>query len=182
MALPNLNSGQVAWLAGQTQAYIAAQRAAHRPGAVHLTPAQQTAMSPFFAPNILASTRLSVLQGTHVPNPLFYPQLVAMGFPQGSLPDFPTMDAITFVDTVVFQVPIINQTLFHELVHVVQYDKLGSPMFAAKYVRGFLIGGSYPNIPLEVNAYQLDAIFAAAPTVGFSVEGVVQAWINKSLF
>lgn len=182
MPFPNLSPADVAWIAGQTQAYIVAQRAAYHPGAVQLTPAQTTTMSPFFAPNILASARLNVLHGTLVQNPPFYPQLATMGFPQASLPGFPTMDAITFVDTVVFQVPITDRTLFHELVHVVQYDKLGSPMFAAKYVTGFLTGGSYPNIPLEVNAYKLDAIFAAAPTVGFSVEGEVQAWINNGMF
>jgi hypothetical protein len=182
MAFPNLNSGQVAWLAGQTQAYIAAQRVAYRPNAVQLTPAQVTTMAPFFASPILGSTRLNVLSGTQVPNPPFYPQLPGMGIPIALVPNFATMAAITFVDTVVFQVPITDQTLFHELVHVVQYDKLGSPMFAAKYVTGFLTAGSYPNIPLEVNAYQLDSKFAAAPTVGFSVEAVVQAWINAGRF
>jgi hypothetical protein len=181
MAFPNLTPANVAWLAGQTQAYIVAQRAVYHPGAVQLTPAQTTTMSPFFAPNILGSTRLNVLH-THVSNPPFYPQLVAMEFPQASLPDFSTMDAITFIDTVVFQVPITDRTLFHELVHVVQYVRLGSPMFAAKYVTGFLTGGTYPNIPLEVNAYQLDAIFAAATTVGFSVEDAVQACIDAGQF
>jgi len=182
MAFPNLTPAYVAWLAGQTQAYIAAQRAVYHAGAVQLTPAQTTTMSPFFAPNILGSTRLNVLHETHVPNPPFYPQLVNDGFPQAELPDFSAMDAITFIDTVVFQVPITDRTLFHELVHVVQYVKLGSPMFAAKYVTGFLTGGTYPNIPLEVNAYQLDAIFAAATTVGFSVEDAVQAWIDAGQF
>src|SRR5436853_935557 len=39
-----------------------------------------------------------------------------------------------------------------ELVHVVQYEKLGLKEFAAKYVTGFLSGGSYEAIPLEMNA------------------------------
>jgi hypothetical protein len=55
------------------------------------------------------------------------------------------------------------------LTHVVQYEKLGLEQFAAKYVKGFLSGGSYEAIPLEVNAYGLDARFAAAPAKGFSV-------------
>jgi hypothetical protein len=181
MAFPNLTPANIAWLAGKTQAYIAAQRAVYGPGAVQLTPAQTTTMSPFFAPNILGSTRLNVLPQTHVPNPPFYPQSVAMGIPQASLPDFSTMDAITFIDTIVFQVPITDRMLFHELVHVVQYAKLGTPMFAARYVRGFLAGGAYANIPLEVNAYQLDAKFAAA-TTGFSVEDAVQACIDAGQF
>jgi hypothetical protein len=63
------------------------------------------------------------------------------------------MAAITFIDTVVFHEPIENRLLFHEFVHVVQYDKLGLGEFAAKYVNGFLTGGSYEAIPLERNAY-----------------------------
>jgi hypothetical protein len=49
--------------------------------------------------------------------------------------------------------------LFHELVHVEQYRKLGIPRFSELYVRGFLNGGSYEAIPLEVNAYSLEDRF-----------------------
>jgi hypothetical protein len=65
---------------------------------------------------------------------------------------------------------------------VVQYQKLGLPEFAAKYVKGFLTGGSYDGIPLEMNAYELDARFAAAPADAFSVEDEVQDWIDFGLF
>jgi hypothetical protein len=34
-----------------------------------------------------------------------------------------TMAAITFVDRVVFHVAVENRILFHELVHVIQYQK-----------------------------------------------------------
>jgi hypothetical protein len=34
--------------------------------------------------------------------------------------------------------------------------------FARRYVRGFLNGGSYEAIPLEMNAYESDARFAAS--------------------
>jgi hypothetical protein len=92
------------------------------------------------------------------------------------------MTAITFVDTVVSHEAFIDRLLFHELVHVVQYEKLGLPEFAAKYVTGFLSGGSYEAIPLEMNAYELDARFAAAPTTVFSVEAEVQGWIDAGKF
>ena len=39
--------------------------------------------------------------------------------------------------------------VFLELVHVIQYEKLGLVQFATKYVRGFLNGGSYDGIPLD---------------------------------
>ena len=75
-----------------------------------------------------------------------------------------------------------RRSLFHELVHVVQYSQLGLHEFAAKYVTRFLTGGSYEAIPLEMNAYELDARFASAPLNGFSVETEVQAWTDAGKF
>jgi hypothetical protein len=105
-----------------------------------------------------------------------------MGFEPGSLPDFSLMAAITFVDTVVSHEPFTDRLLFHELVHVVQYERLGVLEFAAKYVRGFLTGGSYEAIPLERNAYELEARFAEMPTSVFSVADGVQRWIRADRF
>lgn len=96
-----------------------------------------------------------------------------MGFEAAALPNFSVMAAVTLVDTVISREPFTDRLLFHELVHVVQYAKLGLQEFAAKYVRGFLSGGSYEAIPLEMNAYQLDARFAAGPMKPFSVEAEV---------
>lgn len=88
------------------------------------------------------------------------------------------MTAITFVDTVVSHEQFTDRLLFHELVHVVQYEKLGVAEFAAKYVRGFLSGGSYDAIPLERNAYELDERFATAPATDSSVSDEVRRWIR----
>ena len=78
------------------------------------------------------------------------------------------MAAITYVDTIVSQGTYDTRTLFHELVHVVQYENLGLTEFAARYARGFLTGGSYEGIPLERSAYELDARFATSPARPFS--------------
>ncbi len=67
--------------------------------------------------------------------PALYPAFQRMGFEPGSLPDFSLMAAITLVDTVVSHEPFTDRLLFHELVHVVQYEKLGLAEFAAKYVK-----------------------------------------------
>ena len=48
----------------------------------------------------------------------------------------------------------------------------------AKYVTGFLRGGSYEQIPLEINAYQLDAKYTRNPKGQFAVDERVQAWID----
>jgi hypothetical protein len=105
-----------------------------------------------------------------------------MGFEAAALPDFAHMAAITFIDTVVSHEGFTDRLLFHELVHVVQYEKLGLVEFAARYVRGFLSGGSYEAIPLERNASELDARFAAMPAKPFSVDKEVQAWIDAGRF
>jgi len=47
---------------------------------------------------------------------------------------------------------------------------------------GFLSGGSYPAIPLEMNAYELDGRFAAAPAAMFLVEAEVQRWVDEGRF
>jgi len=46
------------------------------------------------------------------------------------------------------------------------------------YVRGFVRNLSWLQIPLEVQAYKLDARFAGNPTEIFSVEDEVRAWLQ----
>jgi hypothetical protein len=90
-----------------------------------------------------------------------------MGFQ--NLPDQSAMAAITFHDVVVSHESFSPSLLFHELVHAEQYGQLGVPRFAELYVRGFLNGGSYEAIPLEINAYALEDRLRTDPNRGFSV-------------
>ena len=53
---------------------------------------------------------------------------------------------------------------------VEQYRQLGIPHFAQLYVRGFLKGGSYDEIPLAMNAYALEEQFQSNPRRVFSVQ------------
>jgi hypothetical protein len=182
MPLPKLGEAQVGWVIQQVAEYIDRQRRNFRQRAMPLSPNHMAAMQPFFAASTLDSTRVAVLSVERVVNPPFYDQLVRMGFEPAALPNFALMAAITFVDTVVSHEPFTDRLLFHELVHVVQYEKLGLEGFAIKYVRGFLNGGSYEAIPLEMNAYELDAWFAGAPTKVFSVADEVQGWIDARKF
>jgi hypothetical protein len=182
MPLPKLNEEQVAWIVKEVTAYIQKQRRLFIARAVRLNPNQKAALQSFFPASALDSARVLVLTRERVPNPCFYAQLLAMGFTSESLPDFSQMVAVTFVDTIVSHGLVTDRTLFHELVHGVQYAKLGLDTFAAKYVTGFLNGGSYEAIPLEMNAYELDARFAEAPMNNFSVEIEVQRWIDAGKF
>ena len=178
---PRLSDEQVEWFIQQVCAYIDRQRQTYRDRAVPLDTTQLAIMRPFFPASALNSTRVVTLAPERVGNPPFFGELAKMGFKAGSLPEFAEMAAITFVDTVVSHGPYENRTLCHELVHVVQYERLGLPEFAAKYVKGFLSGGSYEANPLERNAYELEARFAAAPKP-FLVQAEVQSWIDESRF
>lgn len=173
---------QIEWVIKQVTAYIDRQRQTYGRRAMPLDQSQQTTMQPFFPAFTLESARVVVLTGEQVSNPPFYTELVKMGFEAGLLPNFAHMAAITFVDTVVSHEPFRDRLLFHELVHVVQYEKLGLAEFAAKYVRGFLNGGSYDAIPLERNAYELDGRFTAEQTKAFSAADEVQTWIDAGRF
>ena len=73
----------------------------------------------------------------------------------------------------------LDGLLFHELVHVEQHRQLGIPRFADLYVRGFLSGGSYEAIPLEVNAYTLEEHFRSNARRGFSVQAEVERWLAE---
>ncbi len=92
------------------------------------------------------------------------------------------MAAITFSDVVVSHEPFTSGLLFHELVHVEQYRQLGIPRFSDLYVRGFLNGGSYSAIPLEVNAYALGNRFEKDPAQLFAVSDEVRKWNTEGKF
>jgi len=173
--VPQLTPEQITQVSGLVSQYITTQRERYAPRAIQLSAHQRGAMNGFFSPQLLDGTRLLVLQGERVPNPDFYPMLTGLGFK--NLPDQSRMGAITFSDVVVSHEPFSAGLLFHELVHVEQYRQLGIPRFSELYVQGFLNGGGYEAIPLEVNAYTLEGRFEANPQQVFSVEDEVRKWM-----
>jgi hypothetical protein len=137
-------------------------------------------MASFFRSDVLETTRILVLEEERIANPNLYATLRSLGF--SNLPDFAGMGAVTFQNVIVFHEPLSDALLFHELVHVEQYRQLSVPRFAELYVRGFLTGGGYYGIPLEINAYALGDCFESAPHRAFSVESEVLSWINEGRF
>ena len=64
--------------------------------------------------------------------------------------------------------------IFHECVHVAQYQILGVGEFIRRYVEGWAANGyEYASIPLEVDAYALQGRFETSPNAPFSVESDV---------
>jgi hypothetical protein len=173
-ATPKLTPDQVAQVSELVAGYISSQRRKYAPRAVPLSAQQRAPLEPFFVREVLDNVRVLVLEGERVPNPDFYPMLRGLGF--NNLPDQSAMGAITFCDVVVSHERFTAGLLFHELVHVEQYRQLGIPRFSDLYVRGFLNGGSYDAIPLEVNAYTLGGRFESDPQRLFSVDDEVRRW------
>lgn len=174
LAIPPLTPHQIAQLSTLVAEYITRQSETYAPRSGPLSRQQRAAMNGFLSSQVLEGTRLVLLHEERVANPDFYPMLRNLGF--DNLPDQSTMGAITFADVVVSHVPFSNRLLFHELVHAEQYRQLGIPRFSELYVRGFLLGGSYEAIPLEVSAYTLGRRFEANPHQLFSVADEVRAW------
>ncbi len=63
-----------------------------------------------------------------------------------------------------------------------QYRQLGIPRFSELCVRGFLSGGGYDGIPLEVNTYDLGRRFELAAQQQFSVAEEVARWVRGQRF
>jgi hypothetical protein len=173
MPRPKLTRPQIGELANWVAAYVEEQRAAFQAKARPIGPEHRKLLQGFFPLDILDSAR--VVRG-RASVPSFYSRLRAMGIPNA--PPFSEMAGITFRDVVVHAELLTPSLLFHELVHAVQYKHLGLQGFAERYVRGFLTGGSYEEIPLEKQAYELEARFSADRAALFSVEAEVQQRIR----
>jgi hypothetical protein len=180
MHTQSLSAEQIRQVSESVAQYISARRSHFFTRAGHLTAAQQAAMAGFFSAKVLETTRILVLEKERIANPDFYVMLRGLGF--SNLPDFARMSAVTFQNVVVSHEPFSDGLLFHEFVHVEQYRQLGVPRFAELYVRGFLAGGGYDGIPLEINAYALGGRFESARNSVFSVESEVLSWINEGRF
>ena len=177
MAVPPLSPGQLEQVSSQVANYIQAQRQNYVTRATALPPTLRLVVNPFFRPDVLNTARVAVLESERVGNPDFYPMLEGLGFTNS--PNFAGMAAITFNDVIVSHEALTPSLLFHELVHVEQYRQLGLDRFAELYVKGFLEGGCYEEIPLELNAYGLEGGFQKSPHRAFSVEEEVAAWLRE---
>jgi hypothetical protein len=170
---PTLINQLIQWVAE----YIASQRSHFAESALPIAPDFVKAVKSFFPEDVLKSVR--VVRG-RAAEPAFYPQLRAVGI--SNAPPFSDMAGITFKDVIVHIEPLTKPLLFHELVHALQYKHLGLKGFAEHYVRGFLSGGSYEEIPLEKQAYALEDKFTHRSASPFSVEDDVLERIRKNQF
>ena len=170
----------VSYLAENAGHWIESQRAQHR---VHADPLPDTtlaALSGFFEKATLDRARIR-----HVPsieNPPFYQEFEEAGeaFPL----DFTVWAAITFGDVILVNGeqlpgPPSHSVVFHEMVHVVQYDELGIHEFARRYVTPFVQSRfNYMSIPLESVAFDLQGRFEERSGNSFSAEEEIRSRIG----
>jgi hypothetical protein len=156
--------------------WVESQIDENRSTARDLTLAEKEEFALFFEPNILDTARIKIV--SIIDNPDFYSTLQEMNIPK--LLDLRMVLGITFKDTIILSQRLLGPgsapkaLLFHELVHVVQYEVLGLRRFVEHYVQGWVKGGlDYYAIPLEIDAYDLEERYKKDPKAKFSVREAV---------
>jgi hypothetical protein len=167
----------IALLIGQGQKWIKEQRQVFRPLGRALPDTAIAQFSLYFEERLLQEVRLVTVPALE--NPGFLEEYRAV-FSEKAIPllDFSTMAGITFMDTILlvdrFLVESPTALIFHELVHVVQYELLGPEKFVELYIMGWVNQGfNYAAIPLEMDAYELQNRYEADPTQPFQVKDEV---------
>jgi len=178
--IPPLPEEQVAEMIGKVVRYFTEERALYQRTSEPLAPVWKSSLQDYFPEPLLDAVRTVTLEGARIPPPPFYPQGLAMS--GGRFPDFVHLASVTYVDIIVFNEAIARRTLFHGLVHAQQMAALGMEAYVGFYLRGFLKTRSWTSIPLEAQAFQLEARFAMTPPEVFSVEKAVELWVRDQRY
>jgi hypothetical protein len=92
------------------------------------------------------------------------------------------MDSVTFLDVVVFNEVLTERSLFHALVHAVQFYVLGVERYTELFVEQFLRRRTHFTVPLEAQAFSLTSKFLRPSEEKFSVEDEVLRWLADGLY
>jgi hypothetical protein len=164
----------------QIASYLRERRDHYFPLGTALTNHAKALMWPYFSATLLDRVRIVELAGSRLPNPPFYGEYRALGF--ANLPEIAHMHSLTFLDVVVFNEKITERTLFHGLVHAVQFEVLGLARYTDLFVRSFVNTRLHFTVPLEAHAFSLESKFASAPALRFSVEELVRLWAKQARY
>jgi hypothetical protein len=175
--LAQLTETQIREAVDRVASYLREQREHYFPSAAPLNNHQKAVMWPYFSAHLLDRVRIVELQGKRIPNPPFYADAKALGF--ANLPEFSHMHSLTFLDVVVFNEKAAERSLFHGLVHAVQFDVLGLERYTDLFVRSFVKTKLHFSVPLEAHAFSLESKFAGTPAHRFSVEDQVRLWVAQ---
>jgi len=176
----NLSASQVVEAVQRVIGYLRNQREQHFSSGAPLSTRHRETLQSFFSPALLEHVRTVELHGRRLPPPPFYLEARSLGIE--NLPELTHMASLTFVDVIVFNDLIIERTLFHGLVHAVQFHLLGLERYTELFVRAFLRTRAHFSVPLETHAFALESKFAVSPTKPFSVEEQVRLWIREGRY
>jgi hypothetical protein len=160
--------------------YLRQQRAHYFPAALPLGNQHKSAMWPYFQARLLDQVRIVELEGQRISTPSFYAEARALGF--NNLPEVTHMDSVTFLDVVVFNEVLTERSLFHALVHAVQFYVLGVERYTELFVEQFMRTRIHFTVPLEAQAFSLTSMFMRPSPEGFSVEDQVQRSVHDGLY
>ena len=164
------------YLIREYQNWFYAQRQLHLPHARELSDLERARFGEYFDKKIFNLTRIAKVD--RVSNPEFYGDLVRSGMP---IPmNFTQAIGFTLIDCVLIRETLFDNssafisTLFHEMVHVVQFDILGPERMIELYT-DFLIEGEYQyhSVPFERQAYALTDRFVMEES-SFPVRKIVE--------
>ncbi len=140
----------------------------HRANEVAVSTLGFQRLARHFPQSLLDEARVAVVDKIPIP------PLTALGLPE--LSQFETLDlaGITYKDTFYVNAPNRSEAVhFHELVHVVQWRRLGEEKFLLAYGAG-LIQCGYENSPLEQMAGALQYDFER-DTLGTNLVEAIQS-------
>ena len=180
MPVPQPTEQELAAIIQEVIANVRKREQSYLPRATPLSGGQKSAMQPFFPLSMLDEVRVLELKDERVPNPPYHERATKRGY--RLMLDFRHMPDITHPHLIIFQEGISPRLLFHALVHVMQYAVLGLEHYLDLYVRAFMQVGSYPSVPLEVQAFRLDQRYTEDPTSIFSVEDDVRQWADQGKY
>ena len=157
------------------------QRKLHLPNARKLSDGEKLRLAGYFDKRILDLTR--VVSVAHISNPKFYNELIKSGI---SIPlDFTQAVGLTLIDCVLIRKELCSNppswinTLFHEMVHVVQFDILGPARLVSLYADCLLQNKyQYHSVPFERQAYTLTDKFVGGEPP-FSVREVIKQELSQ---
>jgi len=159
--------------------YLRQQRESYFASSVPLTRQHKALLAHYFSAPLLDQVRTVELAGQRVPNPSFYEEARTL---LAKLPDLTHLASLTFLDVVVFNEKLTERSLFHALVHAVQFQVLGLERYAELWVHGFVDTKVHFTVPLEAHAFSLESKFAGPPGERFSVEDEVRLWLKQGRY
>lgn len=129
-------------------------------------------LSSYYSSDTLTSSKVVVVDR------LPLPPLTQMGLTEFQDFERGQYDGITYFDTFFVRRPCQTEALyFHELIHIIQWRKLGPEGFLGAYAAGLEQFG-YFNSPLEKMAYQAQRLFETS-TLPFDAEKFVEDGLGQ---